>query len=224
MAKKIFMTGTETDIGKTYVSALIVKKMRECGYNCGYYKPVVSGVEINNGRLTAGDPCYVIKTAGIPEEAENCVSYMWEEPLSPHLAAARAGNLTDIGKIRHDFSQMCKKYDYLLTEGAGGITCPIRLENGEKYLLKDLILELGLSTIITADAGLGTINSVLLTVDYARKNGIDTAGIILNNWEQENFMHKDNLKQIEYLTGIDVIAAVPHNARDIILLEKFFRE
>ena len=109
-----------------------------------------------------------------------------------------------------------------MVEGAGGITCPLRLENGEKYLLKDLIKELNTSIIIVADGGLGTINSILLTVEYARSNGIDIKGIILNNFEPNNFMHQDNLKQVEYLTGVKVVATVEKGQKDIKLLENLF--
>ena len=224
MAKKIFITGTGTDVGKTYISALIVKKMREAGFNCGYFKPVISGVTEMCGHLMDSDANYVIQTANIPAEPENCVSYYWQEAVSPHLAAKRKNQEIDIDKIKYDFAQINKKYDYLLIEGAGGITCPLKINSEEKYLLKDLIWELGLSVIIIADAGLGTINSTLLTVDYARANGIEIEGIILNNYESDNFMHWDNLEQIERLTGINVVATVSNGASDIMLLEGLFKD
>lgn len=222
MSKNIFITATGTDIGKTYISALIVKKMREAGFNCGYYKPVLSGVEISDGKLIKSDCNYVIETAKIPTSADDCVTYRWEEAVSPHLAAQRAGERICINKILEDYQKASHKYDYLLVEGAGGITCPLILSDKEKYLLKDLIKELGTNILIAADAGLGTINSILLTVEYAKANGIKIEGIILNNYEPGNFMHQDNLKQVEYLTGIKVIATVERGQKDITLLEKFF--
>ncbi len=224
MAKKIFITATGTDIGKTYVSALIVKKMRESGFNCGYFKPVLSGVQEIGGKLIVSDPNYVIDISGLSCSANECVSYWWKEAVSPHLAAKRNNEEIDISRIKYDFARINKKYEYLLVEGAGGITCPLRLHNEEKYLLKDLIWELGLSIIIVADAGLGTINSTLLTVDYARENGIDIQGIILNNYESDNFLHWDNLEQVEYLTGVNVVATVPRGGSDIMLLEGLFKE
>lgn len=224
MTKKIFITATGTDIGKTYISALIVKKMREMGYDCGYYKPVMSGVVELDGKLIESDVNYVLNTANIPQKAEECVSYWWKEAVSPHLAAKRANQKIDISRVKYDFSEICKKHDYLLIEGAGGITCPLVLEKDEKYLLKDLIWELGLSIIIVADAGLGTINSTLLTVEYAKANGIEVEGIILNNYESDNFMHWDNLEQVEKLTGVNVVATVSKHGNDIMLLEGLFKE
>ena len=223
MSKKVFITATGTDIGKTYVSALIVKKMRESGFNCGYFKPVLSGVIEKNGKLVESDCNYVINTAKIPAEPNDSVVYWWKEPVSPHLAAERFGERIDIEKIKTAFEKMQEKYDYLLIEGAGGITCPLRLQNGEKYLLKDLIRELGVNIIIVADGGLGTINSTLLTVEYARQHNIKVEGIILNNFKPDSFMHQDNLKQVEYLTGVKVISTVQENQADINFLEKYFR-
>ncbi len=224
MSKNIFITATGTDIGKTYISALIIKKMREKGLNCGYFKPVLSGVKELAGHLVDSDANYVVQMADIPTMADECVSYWWKEAVSPHLAAKRMNQKIDISKIKYDFAQISKKYDYLLVEGAGGITCPLIIEKDEKYLLKDLIWELGLSTIIVADAGLGTINSTLLTVEYARANGIEVEGIILNNYDSNNFMHWDNLEQVETLCGVNVVATVSRGANDIMLLEGLFKE
>ena len=223
MSKKIFISATGTDVGKTYISALIIKKMRESGYNCGYYKPVLSGGNAQNGKLVESDANYVIQSAKIPCVPEDCVSFWWREAVSPHLAAARAERIIDPEKIKTDFTKISQNYDYLLVEGAGGITCPLNLNVPAKYLLSDLIRELNLSTIIVADAGLGTINSTLLTVEYARGNGIRVEGIILNNYDAQNFMHRDNRLQIEYLAGTPVIACVPANATNIALLEKHFQ-
>ena len=128
----------------------------------------------------------------------------------------------DINHIKSEFVKKNKEYDYLLIEGAGGITCPLRLENGEKYILKDLIKELQAPIVIVADGGLGTINSTLLTVEYAKANGIKVAGIILNNYNTDSFMQQDNLKQVEYLTGVKVVATVGKNQNDITLLKDLF--
>ncbi len=222
MSKNIFITATGTDIGKTYVSALIVKKMRESGFDCGYFKPVLSGVVEKDGKLVESDCNYVVNTAKIPTSADDCVAYWWKEAVSPHLAAKRAGMEIDINHIKSEFVKKNKEYDYLLIEGAGGITCPLRLENGEKYILKDLIKELQAPIVIVADGGLGTINSTLLTVEYAKANGIKVAGIILNNYNTDSFMQQDNLKQVEYLTGVKVVATVGKNQNDITLLKDLF--
>ena len=215
VCKSIFVTATGTDIGKTYISALLVKKLRESGFNCGYYKPALSGaIKQPDGSLLPGDCDFVVKTAGLDVNPEDCVTYCFEEAVSPHLAAERLGVKIEKSKIKSEFEQRKKNYDYLVVEGAGGITCPFNMKE-EILLLPDIIKALGLNAVIVADGGLGTINSVLLTVEYAKQQGINIKGLILNNFQEDNFMHLDNKKQIERLTGINVIATVKKGDEDL---------
>lgn len=219
-SKAIFVTATGTDVGKTYVSALLVKKMREFGYNCGYYKPALSGaVKLSDGSLLPGDCDFVLKMSGLSEKPIDCVTYCFEEAVSPHLAAERQGVKIEAIKIKEDFVRISDKYDYLVVEGAGGITCPFNLKE-ENLLLPDVINTLGLDIIVVADGGLGTINSVLLTVEYAKSHSLNIKGIILNNYDKNNFMHIDNKRQIEQLTGIKVIAVVAEAEKDLSISEK----
>jgi len=221
MAKAIFITATGTDVGKTYISALILKRMRELGLNCGYYKPAMSGIE--EGKLS--DVEYVFKIGGLEGNPMDFVSYPFAEALSPHLAAKRSEVSIKLNKIKDDFNKISKNYDYILVEGAGGITCPFNLD-GQKLLLTDVIKALDLDILIIADAALGTINSTLLTVEYAKQKGINIQGIILNNYDEDDFMQVDNKEQIENLTGIKVISTVKKddeiiNIKDI---EQLFEE
>lgn len=215
VCKSIFVTATGTDIGKTYISALLVKKLREFGFNCGYYKPALSGaIKQPDGSLLPGDCDFVVKTSGLNIQPIDCVTYCFEEAVSPHLAAERLGVKIEKSKIKSEFEQRKKNYDYLVVEGAGGITCPFNMKE-EILLLPDIIKALGLNVVIVADGGLGTINSVLLTVEYAKQQGINIKGLILNNFQEDNFMHLDNKKQIERLTGINVIATVKKGDDDL---------
>lgn len=215
VCKSIFVTATGTDIGKTYISALLVKKLRESGFNCGYYKPALSGaIKQPDGSLLPGDCDFVVKTSGLNIQPIDCVTYCFEEAVSPHLAAERLGVKIEKSKIKSEFEQRKKNYDYLVVEGAGGITCPFNMKE-EILLLPDIIKALGLNVVIVADGGLGTINSVLLTVEYAKQQGINIKGLILNNFKEDNFMHLDNKKQIERLTGINVIATVKKGDDDL---------
>ena len=215
MTKCIFVTATGTDIGKTYVSALIVKNMREKGFNCGYYKPVLSGYTKEQN-----DCKYVIEVAGLKEQDTDCLTYCFDEAVSPHLAAKRTGTRISKEKILDDFKTKKQKYDYLLMEGAGGITCPLDLENN--YLLNNLIKDMETEIIVIADGGLGTINSVLLTCEYAKNNGINVNGIILNNYK-DNFMYEDNKNVIEKLTGVKVLATIKCNDKNIDITESVFK-
>lgn len=228
MTKGIFITATGTDVGKTYVSALLVKKMKEYGFNCGYYKPVLSGAELIDGKLVPGDCAYVKKIANLSNDASDYLSYMFQPALSPHLASQIEKNPIKLEKITADFSDKKKYYDYIITEGAGGIVCPMDLTGDKPFLLKDIINGLKLDVIIVASAALGSINSAVLTVEYAINHGIKVKGIILNNFDKNDKMQADNKLQIEKLTGIKVIAEVERNATDINIdkhsLTELFRE
>ena len=223
MTKAVFITATGTDVGKTYISALIVKKMRELGYNCGYFKPALSGAEIIEGKIIPGDCNYVLKQAGIETSPENYVSYVFKTAVSPHLASEIENNPIKIEKIKSDFASIKKEFDYIVVEGAGGIVCPFNLGK-EKLMLPDVIKTLGLDIVIVASASLGTINSTVLTVEYAKNNGIKVRGIILNNYDENDLMQKDNKIQVEALTGIKVIAAVKKDEKDIEDLSNIFNE
>ena len=214
MSKKIFITATGTDIGKTFVTALIVKKLRDTGYNAGYYKAALSGAEISENGLIPGDAQYVNKIANINETMDNLVSYVYKEAVSPHLASKIEGNPVEMNKVIEDFNNALSKYDYLTMEGSGGIVCPIRYDH-KKIMLEDIIKELGLSTLIIADAGLGTINHAVLTAEYLKNRNISVKGIILNHYIEDNIMHEDNKKMIETITKIPVIAVVKENDEEL---------
>ncbi len=223
MTKAIFVTATGTDVGKTYISALIVKKMRELGYNCGYFKPALSGAEIINGKLVPGDCAYVLKTAKINAEPMNYVSYVFKTAVSPHLASEIEKNPINIEKIKSDFERIKKEYDFVVVEGAGGIICPFNLKE-QKLMLPDVIKSLGLDILIVASASLGTINSTVLTAEYAKQHNINVKGIILNNYDETDFMQIDNKKQVEALTDVKVVATVKKEDKEIDDLSALFVE
>lgn len=217
MVRSIFITGTGTDVGKTYVSGLMVKKMHDYGLNCGYFKPVLSGAVRDNisNELIPEDCKHVADVSGLGAEPMRCLSYCFEEPLSPHLASKRAGVKISKTKIIGDYERYKRNYDYVLLEGAGGITCPL-VDDGEKvYLLSDLIKDMSKDIVLVSESVLGSINSALTTVEYAKSHGITVRGIILNNYDKDEFMHHDNKMMIEKLTGVNVLAVIRKGETDI---------
>lgn len=203
MSKALFITATGTDVGKTYVTALIVKKLRESGINAGYYKAALSGAE----SIADSDAGYVNKTAGINQPESTLLSYMYKTAVSPHLAAKIEGNPVTLEKIKADFSKAAEIYDFVTVEGAGGIVCPIRYDETAHIFLEDIIKALDLGTVIIADAGLGTINAVVTTAEYIKSRNIEIKGVILNNWTG-GIMQEDNAKMITDITGLEVLAKV----------------
>lgn len=203
MARAVFITGTGTDIGKTYVAGLLTKQMREQGYNCGYYKAAVSGAET----AAVSDAGYVRQVAGLEQSAEALLSYCYPAAVSPHLAARQAGNPIRWDKIRADYQAASQTVDYLVMEGSGGIICPLRWDEQGKLMLEQLVLDFDLAVIIVADAGLGTINATGLTISYLRARGIGIRGVILNRFE-DCILHRDNAIMIEALGQVSIIGYV----------------
>lgn len=208
MSKALFITGTGTDIGKTYVAGLIVKKLTDAGKNAAYYKAAMSGNDRReDGTLIPGDALFVQQTAQISQPLEEMCPYIYENAYSPHLASRIEGNPVQMDVVKAGYKNVCDKYDYITMEGSGGILCPICFDEA-KIQLEDVIKELGLSSIIIADAGLGTINSVVLTVEYMKSHELPVKGIIFNNYHPGNVMEDDNIFMCEYMTGLPTLAKV----------------
>ena len=204
MSKAIFITATGTDIGKTYVSGLLAKHMKDKGLNIGYYKAALSG----SHDVSDSDAWHVKEKAELPDSYNEMVSYTYKHAYSPHLAAQIEGNPPDIDVIKRAYLDISAKHDYMIVEGSGGIICPIRYDDNKKIFLEDIIKELNIPSLIIADAGLGTINATVLTIEYMRNKNLKINGLILNRFETENEIHDDNKKMIEEMTGIKIIGVV----------------
>lgn len=214
MGKALFVTGTGTDIGKTYVTGLIVKCLRDAGLSAGYYKAALSGAEVAaDGTLLPGDALHVARVAGL-NAADVTVSYVYRDAVSPHLAAQIEHRPMDFAKVAEDYRRAKERTDYLTVEGSGGIICPLRWDDDEHVVLDDLAVRLGLAALVVADAGLGTINAAVLTAEHLHARGIPLRGFIFNNW-QGGLMQEDNVRMVEEITGTRVLARVPHGAAEL---------
>lgn len=214
MGKALFITGTGTDIGKTYVTGLIVKKLRGAGLRAGYYKAALSGAEVGaDGQLLPGDALHVAQVAQLAPE-DTHVSYIYRDAVSPHLAAQIENRPMDFDVVERDYRMAKARTDYLTVEGSGGIICPLRWDAEQHVILDDLALRLGLSALVVADAGLGTINAAVLTAEHLKARGIPLVGFIFNNWVGGT-MEEDNVCMVEALTGAPVLARVPHGAEEL---------
>lgn len=215
MSKNIFITGTGTDVGKTFVTGLILKKLKESGRSAAYYKAAMSGNERRtDGSLIPGDALYVKNISGIAQPLDTMCPYIYESAVSPHLASRLEGNPVQMDTVQAGFNAVCAEYDYVTMEGSGGILCPICFDE-KKIQLKDVIKKLNLSCLIVADAGLGTINSVVLTAEYMRARQIPVKGILFNHFHPGDVMEEDNLRMCEYLTGLKVLACVRDGDTDL---------
>lgn len=215
MSRSLFITGTGTDIGKTYVAGLIVKKIAEAGHSAAYYKAAMSGNDRRkDGSLIPGDALFVQTISGIAQPLAQMCPYVYENAYSPHLASRIEGNPVKLSVVKDGYRKVCEDYDYVTLEGSGGILCPLCFDEA-RIQLEDVIRELDLASIIVADAGLGTINSVVLTVEYMKAHYLPVKGIIFNHYHPGNVMEDDNIAMCEYMTNLPTLAKVKDGDRDL---------
>ena len=208
MSKALFVTGTGTDTGKTYITGLIVKKLQEAKKNPAYYKAAMSGNDRRpDGTLIPGDALEVQTMSGINQSLTSMCPYVYEHAYSPHLASRLEGNPVVMDVVTHGFADVTAVYDYVTVEGSGGILCPICFDEA-RIQLEDVVKELHLSSILIADAGLGTINSVVLTAEYMKTHELPLKGIIFNHYHPGDVMEDDNIFMCEHMTGLPTLAKV----------------
>ena len=224
MSKRIFVTGTGTDVGKTYISGLLVKKLHQLDRTVAYYKAAMSGNQRDElGQLIPGDAVYIKEVSGIHQAVETMCPYVYEAALSPHLASRIEGNPLNMEVVLKGLKELEKDYNYVVMEGSGGILCPL-LYDEEEIWLTDVLQAANVSCVLVADAGLGTINHVGLSAFYMKEKKIPLKGIIFNRFDSNNPMHLDNLNMCEALTGVKVLACVEDGAEDLNLPLETLRE
>jgi len=207
IAKGIFITGTDTGVGKTVITAGLAGCLKQRGLNAGVMKPVQSGAIKKGPVLVSADALLAMKTAGVDDPLELVNPYCLEAPLAPKVAAELAGVKINPDRITDAYHKLRGRHELMLVEGAGGIMVPL----AEGLLVADLILMLGLPAIIVARPALGTVNHTLLTIEYARARGIRTAGVIINNLAKETagMAEKTAPSLIAEFSGLPVLGIVP---------------
>jgi dethiobiotin synthetase len=203
----VFITGTDTDVGKTWVAAGLTAALKEKGRNAVYFKPIQSGCPPEGGRLIPTDARLAKDVAGLTEPLEVLTPIALRLPLAPGVAAAQAGVEVDLERIAAGVRDLATRYDFLVVEGAGGLYVPLI---GMDFLVLDLIRWLGLPLVVVAKSGLGTINHTVLTVKAALGAKIEVAGIILNRYpEKPGLAQETNPGVIEALTGVPIMGRLP---------------
>lgn len=179
MTPGLFITGTDTGVGKTYVAALAARALRQAGRRVGVYKPAASGCEVRNGQPVSPDAVALWEAAGKPGELQRVCPQSFAPALAPHLAARAEGHTIDARLLRTGIDYWSERSEVVLVEGAGGLMSPL----GDDDYNADLAAEFGLPLIIVAANVLGTINATLQTLIAARAfgDGLPVAGIVLNH-------------------------------------------
>ena len=178
MPRGLFITGTGTGVGKTFVAALIAEELTRLGQRVGVYKPVASGCMVRNGSLVSEDAQQLWNAAGRPGDLEQVCPQCFAAPLAPHLAARAEGKRVDARLLRAGLEYWQAHSDVVLVEGAGGLMSPI----GDDDFNADLAHDFGYPLLVVSANELGAINHTLQTLIAASTygDGLDVAGIILN--------------------------------------------
>jgi len=202
----LFVTGTDTGVGKTVVSALIGLIYKAAGVTVAYLKPVETGAVRVNDELVPQDTSFVARVLELDEPIEMLCPYRFEPPVSPHLAARLANKKIKPETIRECFNYLDRRYQAVIVEGAGGLLVPLK----PAYFIADLARDMELPLIITARPGLGTINHTLLTIAAALQAELPVAGVVINRYpENPDPVAKDNPRAISNSSGVPVLALAP---------------
>jgi dethiobiotin synthetase len=205
--KGVFVTGTDTGVGKTWISAGLTAVLRRWGLSACYFKPVQSGCPEENGRLIPTDARFAQELAGLAEPLELLTPITLRLPLAPGVAAAQEGVEVDLERITRARAELAGRYDLLVTEGAGGLYVPLR---DTDFLVLDMIKWLRLPLIVVARAGLGTINHTVLTVKAAQQAEVPVAGVVINRYpESPSLAEETNPEVIAALTEVPILGKVP---------------
>lgn len=193
MSPGVFITGTDTDIGKTVVTGGLLRALRKRGVNACSMKPIQTGAIPGPGGFDAIDLTFHHKAAGMDvarEEYDLMAPFCYEPECSPHLAGRMAGEYPSIDRIVSCYRSLAERYGLVLVEGAGGVYAPI----DESQTMLDLMVRLELPVVLVARRGLGTINHSLLSIEAIRGRGLELLGVVFNESEdlERDYIRKDN--------------------------------
>lgn len=207
MAKGIFITGTDTGVGKTVVAGALAMGLKKTGFSVGVMKPVETGCKKVGKRLVPSDAIFLKEATGVQDNLDIINPYRFEKPLAPAVASELEGIRIDITQILKTYNILRKRYDIIIVEGAGGILVPVYKD----YLFLDLIRDLRLPVLIVARPWLGTINHTLLTIRCAQEYGIPVIGFILNYTKdlKQDPSEKTNPLVIKRLSNVPLIGIFP---------------
>lgn len=213
MTKGIFITGTDTGVGKTHVGAGIASALRKLGVDVGVMKPVETGCRRRGGELIPADAVALMKAAGSRDPLDLINPYRFPKPLAPPVAARLEGKKIERKRVLAAYRTLKQRHDFMLVEGAGGIMVPL----SDEYLYLDLARDLKLPVLIVARPSLGTINHTLLTVMALRSAKVTIAGIVINHSEKRRsgLAERTSPGVIEEISGVKISGIVRHGTQDL---------
>jgi len=211
----LFITGTDTEVGKTHVAALIARTLRAAGRRVGVYKPAASGCRREGDEILCDDAATLWRAAGRPGEPDRVCPQRFLAPLAPHLAARAEGRRLDARLLREGLEYWQARSEIILVEGVGGLMSPL----GEEEYVADLAYDFGFPLVVVARNVLGTINATLQTLIAAAAfgEGLPIAGVVLNNpaVEVEDASRGANRSELTARCGPPVLGEVAFGAEQL---------
>jgi dethiobiotin synthetase len=198
--KGLFVTGTDTGVGKTVVVGALAAVLRHDGLDVGVAKPVQSGAARDD---PGGDTARLRAASGVADDTDQINAYAFTEPLAPLIASRHAGQPIELDRCVELIEAVAVDHEAVIVEGAGGIHVPV----GEAWTVADLMVRLALPVLIVARATLGTVNHTLLTVEAVRARGLYLAGVVINGASDEST--PENVAMIEHFGAVAVLGSLP---------------
>ena len=202
--KSLFITGTDTDVGKTYVAAGLAVTLRKMGIDVGIMKPFAAGIPQKKG-FKSEDLEILSRAAKVSDPEKLINPQFFEMAASPYTASKNLKVKVRINSALSCFKKLSKLHSMLLVEGMGGIMTPI-LKN---YFVTDLIKEMKLPAVIVTRTKIGTVNHTIMTCKMCEKYKIPIKGIIINNFDSDGYMVKDLTRDLQSLTGVPILGTIP---------------
>jgi len=202
MRSGIFITGTDTGVGKTFFACGLAALLKQSGYKVGVMKPAETGCVERDGKLFAEDAMRLKEASESGLPLEKICPYQFRDPLAPSIAAEREGVRVDIDRLMNLYGDISSSHDVTLVEGAGGLMVPLL----PSYTYADFGRALKLPLIVVAANRLGVINHLLLTLEHASCKGLSVWGYVLNSVANEDSLATDtNREVLSGLTGVQCL-------------------
>jgi dethiobiotin synthetase len=207
----IFITGTDTGVGKTYVAAGLAADLRRRGVNVGVMKPAETGCRTQKGKLVPRDALRLMEAASVRDALALVNPYRFKNPLAPSVAAGLEITKIDPDRILAAFKTLSRRHEFMIVEGAGGIMVPLWRD----YTYLDLAGALELPVIIVARPGLGTINHTLLTIAALKERGLRISGIVFNHAQEKKagLAEATSPGVIENISGVPIRGILAYGSR-----------
>jgi len=203
--KPLFVTATDTDIGKTYVCAGLAYALKKSGIDVGIMKPFACGVKQKIG--FSSNDLTILTNAAMVDDAEDIINpFFFPIPASPYTAAKNLGVKIDVEHVMKCFRKLDEIHDIMLVEGIGGIMTPILKD----YAIIDLIKDLMANTIIVTSSKIGTVNHTVLTCNMCKNMNIPIKGLIINNFDSTGYPIPELERDLSALTDLPVLCSLPH--------------